>query len=90
MFKCPADGARVRPSSGPYAGKLTPRVRTMVMNIWFGGFEGTLDPNETFEDGWHLSYDRPVGLRSLKGRTINNPNDFINIWLQERATRRIR
>src|SRR2546421_444431 len=42
IFKCPADLSSVIPSSGPFAGRRTPRVRTMSMSIWFGGAGGTL------------------------------------------------
>src|SRR5215471_16269445 len=42
IFKCPADQSSVIPSSGPFAGRRTPRVRTMSMSIWFGGAGGTL------------------------------------------------
>ena len=37
IFKCPSDQSSVVPSSGPRAGKRTPRVRTMTMSQWFGG-----------------------------------------------------
>jgi prepilin-type N-terminal cleavage/methylation domain-containing protein/prepilin-type processing-associated H-X9-DG protein len=39
IWKCPADSSAVTPSSGPYAGKLTPRIRSMAMNIWAGGWK---------------------------------------------------
>jgi len=38
IFKCPSDRSTVVPSSGPYAGHRTPRVRSTSMSIWFGGF----------------------------------------------------
>lgn len=44
IFKCPADRSTVVPSSGPFAGHRTPRVRSMSMSIWFGGFGGVLNP----------------------------------------------
>lgn len=37
IFKCPADTSTVVPSSGPFARRRTPRVRSMVMNLWLGG-----------------------------------------------------
>ena len=43
IFKCPADRSTVVPSSGPFAGRSTPRVRSMSMSIWFGGFGGGLN-----------------------------------------------
>ena len=41
IWRCPADGSTVVPSSGPLAGQRVPRVRTMSMSIWVGGWEGT-------------------------------------------------
>ena len=41
IFKCPADKSVIVPSSGPDAGKTLPRVRTMVMNLYLGGFNGS-------------------------------------------------
>jgi len=46
IFKCPADHSTVVPSDGPSAGRRTPRVRSMSMSVWFGGFGGALkSPN---------------------------------------------
>jgi prepilin-type N-terminal cleavage/methylation domain-containing protein/prepilin-type processing-associated H-X9-DG protein len=41
VWRCPADRSEVKPATGPFAGQLVPRVRTMVMSIWVGGWEGT-------------------------------------------------
>jgi len=41
IWKCPADRAMIRPSVGPLRGRLVPRVRSMSMNLWLGGFGGT-------------------------------------------------
>src|SRR5262249_60585952 len=43
IFKCPADRSTIVPSAGPFAGRRTPRVRSMSMSTWFGGFSGTLN-----------------------------------------------
>lgn len=40
IWKCPADRSRVKPSSGPFQGQSVPRVRSMSMNLWVGGFGG--------------------------------------------------
>lgn len=40
IYKCPADRSTVRPTSGPYAGKTIPRIRSVSMNAWVGGNEG--------------------------------------------------
>jgi prepilin-type N-terminal cleavage/methylation domain-containing protein/prepilin-type processing-associated H-X9-DG protein len=42
IWKCPADPSTVIPSSGPFAGRTLPRVRSMTMSAWFGGFGGTM------------------------------------------------
>src|SRR6266496_2262800 len=40
VWKCPADKSTVKPSSGPFKGQSVPRVRSMSMNLWVGGFGG--------------------------------------------------
>ena len=40
VWKCPADQSTVKPASGPFAGRIVPRVRSMAMSIWVGGWEG--------------------------------------------------
>jgi prepilin-type N-terminal cleavage/methylation domain-containing protein len=42
IWKCPADGSRIVPMSGPFSGQSVPRVRSMAMLIWLGGFGGEL------------------------------------------------
>jgi type II secretory pathway pseudopilin PulG len=42
IWRCPADPSRVVPSKGPFKGQAVPRVRSMSMSIWFGGFGGTI------------------------------------------------
>src|SRR5262245_36042866 len=51
IFKCPADRSTVVPSTGPFAGRRTPRVRSMSMSVWFGGFGGVLNASDTGSDG---------------------------------------
>jgi len=41
IWRCPADRSRITPTSGPAKGTPVPRVRTMSMNWFFGGFGGT-------------------------------------------------
>ena len=41
IWKCPADRSTAKPGSGPYAGQTVPRVRSMAMSIWIGGWEGS-------------------------------------------------
>jgi prepilin-type N-terminal cleavage/methylation domain-containing protein len=38
IWKCPADRSTVVPSSGPFAGQTVPRIRSMSMSIWVGGW----------------------------------------------------
>ena len=40
IWKCPADRSTIKPSFGPFRGRLVPRVRSMSMNLWVGGFGG--------------------------------------------------
>jgi prepilin-type N-terminal cleavage/methylation domain-containing protein len=44
IWRCPADPSTVVPSSGPYAGQSVPRVRSISMSAWFGGFGGSMPP----------------------------------------------
>jgi len=41
IWKCPADLSQIRPASGPFQGRLVPRVRSMAMSLWVGGGLGT-------------------------------------------------
>jgi prepilin-type N-terminal cleavage/methylation domain-containing protein len=40
IWKCPADKSTIVPSSGPFKGRVVPRVRSMSMNLWVGGYVG--------------------------------------------------
>ena len=39
IWKCPADQSTIVPSIGPFAGQTVPRIRTMAMSIWVGGWK---------------------------------------------------
>jgi len=39
IWKCPADRSTIKPSTGVYAGQTVPRVRSMAMSIWVGGWK---------------------------------------------------
>ena len=41
IFKCPADSSKIKPASGPFKNQIVPRVRSMSMNYWIGGVDGT-------------------------------------------------
>jgi len=64
VFHCPADHSTVTPASGPYRGQLVPRLRSMSMCIWFGGFGGTLAFSE--------------GLQSPPWRLYQRLSDVVN------------
>jgi len=49
IFKCPSDHSTIRPAFGPLAGQMVPRVRSMSMNIWVGGYDGWLVPGPDME-----------------------------------------
>jgi len=40
IFKCPADRSTVMPATGSFKGQSVPRVRSMAMNLWLGGWDG--------------------------------------------------
>jgi len=39
IWRCPADRSTIVPSVGPVAGQTVPRIRTMAMSIWVGGWK---------------------------------------------------
>ena len=39
IWRCPADQSTVKPDSGPLTGQIVPRVRSMAMSIWVGGWK---------------------------------------------------
>lgn len=65
IFKCPADRSYVVVN-----GQQLPRVRTMVMNLYLGGFNGTMDSSSS----WRL----------YRKFTEINPPDKIFVFLDER------
>jgi len=46
IFKCPADRSTIKPVIGSYKGQTVPRVRSVSMSLWFGGFGGVLRVTE--------------------------------------------
>lgn len=78
IWKCPADKSTIRPSSGPFAGRSVPRVRSVSMLIWMGGFGGRLD--NTFLPGvssppWRL-------YLSLNDLIEPGPSSTLLLWDQ--------
>jgi len=54
IWKCPADKSTVKPARGPYHDQVVPRVRSMSMNLWvggFGGYDGTLSDGDNVTPG---------------------------------------
>ncbi|MBI3417259.1 MAG: type II secretion system protein [Verrucomicrobia bacterium] len=51
IWKCPADRSKIQPAFGPLRGRTLPRVRSMSMNIWTGGFGGVFDESGP---GWRI------------------------------------
>jgi len=50
IWRCPADKSTVKPATGKYQGQMVPRVRSMSMNLWFGGFGGgTMTENADYK-----------------------------------------
>jgi prepilin-type N-terminal cleavage/methylation domain-containing protein len=43
IFKCPSDTSKVTPATGPYAHQTIPRIRSMSMSLWVGGWGGASD-----------------------------------------------
>jgi prepilin-type N-terminal cleavage/methylation domain-containing protein/prepilin-type processing-associated H-X9-DG protein len=43
IWKCPADRSTIIPASGPSQGLRVPRIRSMSMMVWLGGFGGMLN-----------------------------------------------
>src|ERR1041385_8643140 len=70
IWKCPADTSYVT-----VAGTNVPRVRTMVMNVYLGGFKGTGGGN----------FDPKSWLLYLKYSQLSNPGaDRVFVFLDER------
>jgi prepilin-type N-terminal cleavage/methylation domain-containing protein len=52
IWKCPADHSTVVPSTGQFQGQRVPRVRSMSMSMWFGGYGGAMGaPNNGGDPG---------------------------------------
>jgi len=66
IWRCPADPSTVVPSSGPFAGRRVPRVRSIEMNLWMGGANGWLNT------GWQGCSSPPWRLY-VKLSDIRNP-----------------
>jgi len=83
VFKCPADRSLITPTTGPQAGKPTPRIRTMSMNQWFGGFG---NPTMVFagKPGW----SSPPWMMYRRVTDVTDPgpsNTFLFIDMREDA-----
>lgn len=74
VFKCPADRSTITPTVGPLAGQAIPRLRTMSMNQWFGGFGGATMVF-TGKPGW--SSPPWTMFKRLNGLVDPGPSDTI-------------
>ena len=43
IFKCPGDRSTIRPGLGEFRRRAVPRVRSISMNLWFGGWGGAME-----------------------------------------------
>lgn len=51
VYKCPADKSVVVPTAGPFQGKRVPRILSMQMNVWMGGWGGSMQFPAKFSPG---------------------------------------
>jgi prepilin-type N-terminal cleavage/methylation domain-containing protein len=81
IFRCPADNSRVEPSEGPHQGRSVPRVRSMAMSLWFGGFGGHLQQSSpgAISPPWRL-------YRSLGDLVDPGPGMTALFWDQREDT----
>lgn len=57
IWHCPADKSTIKPDSGPFRGSVVPRVRSISMNFYFGGWGGRMEglyPNN--DTSWRLYF----------------------------------
>jgi prepilin-type N-terminal cleavage/methylation domain-containing protein len=72
IYKCPADHSFVVVN-----GEQRPRVRTMAMNLFVGGFDGT-------DGGWPQAYNYRIYLKLSDLSSPGGPPDKIFVFLDER------
>jgi prepilin-type N-terminal cleavage/methylation domain-containing protein len=77
IWRCPADPATVVPSSGPFAGQVVPRVRSMAMSVWFGGLSGSL----SMETGVNSGVGSPPWRIYLKLNDLVDPGPAQTVLL---------
>ena len=70
IWKCPADRSMIQPAFGPFKGRNVPRVRSISMNLWVGGFGG-LDGG--LSDGSSLSPGGDLWRVYLKANQMTDP-----------------
>lgn len=56
IWKCPADKSTINPTTGPHSGQTMPRVRSMSMNLWIGGFGG-IDAGLSGSGQWRIYFN---------------------------------
>jgi prepilin-type N-terminal cleavage/methylation domain-containing protein len=75
IWKCPADKSTIVPSVGPLKGQTVPRIRSMSIMIWDGGFGGVLNayPPGIASPPWRL-------YLSLNGMVDPGPSSTLLFW----------
>src|ERR1041384_255607 len=70
IFKCPADYSKINtPANSRFAGAVLPRVRSMSMDLFAGGFNGT-------DGGWYQKNNFKIG--GSVWRVYLRMSDFID------------
>jgi len=73
VYKCPADTSMVS-----HGGQLLPRVRTVSMNFYFGGFGGSGATNGAGVGSWGAEY--PVYMKTTDLTYLASPTP-VNTWV---------
>ena len=56
IWHCPSDRSTIKPTTGPFRGIAVPRLRSMSMNLFFGGFGGTFPASYSGGKSWRLYF----------------------------------
>jgi prepilin-type N-terminal cleavage/methylation domain-containing protein/prepilin-type processing-associated H-X9-DG protein len=73
LWKCPADRSTIVPAFGPFANQRVPRVRSISMSIWMGGFGGSLTTP-------YPGIQSPPWQLYLKSTDIRDPTRTLLFW----------
>jgi len=70
IYKCPADKVTTKPTSGPFAGQVTPRCRSNSMNSWVGLNEGRTDSGALWFGDTTFRVYRKLSDMTIPGPTM--------------------